>query len=184
MAKKPVPAKKEPTSATNDSQEAPSTSDKTDITTIKKATCPNLLGNQTLGYEIGIQAETTALYWRVSTNTGNGYWSRAWVKFADIQKALNAWPKDMQLSSMALRPLLPGSVNSSSFLLATLANESVVEPVPDSKRHYQLGDIKAFLASVTDLTAGHSKPAKPKPKAKAKAAARMPKAKAKPATGK
>tara|TARA_R110001599_G_C12251124_1_gene659632 strand:+ start:1713 stop:2255 length:543 start_codon:yes stop_codon:yes gene_type:complete len=180
MASKSVPAKKKPTSATDESQEASSTTDKTDITTVKKATCNNLLGTATLGYEIGIQAETSALYWRVSSNTGNGYWSRAWVKFTDIQKALTDWPKDLPLTSMALRPLFTGSVNTSSFLLATLVNEGVLEPVPDNLRHFQIGNLNA----VAELQSSHSKPAKAKPRAKAKAAARMPKTKAKPAAGK
>lgn len=180
MARKPVPAKKKPTSATNDSQETSTTADKTDITTIKKATCSNLLGTQTLGFEIGIQDKTSALYWRISSNTGNGYWDQSWVKFTDIQKALTDWPKGLPLTSMALRPLFTGSVNTSSFLLATLAHAGVLEPVPEKLRHYRIANLDA----VAELTAAHTKPAKPNPKAKAKSAARMPKAKAKPPAGK
>tara|TARA_R110001592_G_scaffold254940_1_gene518478 strand:- start:9981 stop:10502 length:522 start_codon:yes stop_codon:yes gene_type:complete len=173
MARKPAPAKTKSTPITDDS---PTSS----ITTIRTSTCSNLLSTQTLGYEIGIEAETSALYWRVSSNTGNGYWSRAWVRFTDIQTALNDWPKDIPLTSMALKPLFTGSVNSSSFLLATLVTEGILEPVPDNLRHYQIANLDA----VAELQSPHSKPAKAKPKAKAKAAARMPKAKAKPATGK
>ena len=157
------------------------TTDKTDLTILKKATCSNLLGTATLGYEIGIQAETSALHWRVSSNTGNGYWSRDWVKFKDIQKALTDWPKDLPLTSMALRPLYAGkSINSPSFLLATLVKEGILEPVPDKLRHYRIANLDA----VAELTGVHSPPGKAKPKAKPKAAARMPKSKSKPATGK
>jgi hypothetical protein len=85
---------------------------------------------------------------------------------------------------MTLRPLLTGSVNTSSFLLATLVKEGILEPVPDKKRHYQLGDDKPFLAAVAELKGNHSQSGKAKPKVKAKAATRMPKGKAKPATGK
>ena len=173
MARKPAPAKTKSTPITDDS---PTSS----ITTIRTSTCSNLLSTQTLGYEIGLQAETAALYWRVSSNTGSGYWSRGWVKFTDIQKALSNWPSDLPLTSMALRPLFTGSVNTSSFLLATLVNEGVLEPVPDNLRHYQIGNLDA----VAELQSSHSNPAKPKPKAKAKTAARMPKTKSKPATGK
>lgn len=91
----------------------------------------------------------------------------------------------MLITSMALLPLFQGrSVNTPSFLLATLVEEGILEPVPDSKRHYQLGDAKAFLAEMEKLKATHSATGKGKPRAKAKAATRMAKGKAKPATGK
>jgi hypothetical protein len=159
---------------------ATTTTVKTDITPTRKSTCSNLLGTQTLGYEIGVQDKTSAIYWRVSTNTGNGYWDQSWIKFTDIQKALTDWRKDLPLTAMTLRPLYSGSVNSSSFLLATLADAGVLEPVPEKLRHYQIANLDA----VAELTATHSKPAKAKPRVKAKAATRMPKGKAKPATGK
>lgn len=156
------------------------TTDKTDITILKKSTCRNLLGTQTLGYEIGIEEKTSAIVWRVSSNTGNGYWDQSWVKFTNIQKALTDWPKDLPLSSMALRPLYAQkSINSPSFLLATLADAGILEPVPEKLRHYRIANLDA----VAELTSGHSKPAKTKPKVRAKAPARMPKGKAKPATG-
>jgi hypothetical protein len=85
---------------------------------------------------------------------------------------------------MTLRPLLTGSVNTSSFLLATLVNEGILQQVPDKKRHYQLGDAKPFLAEVDKLKPAHNKTSKAKPKVKAKAGAGMSRGKAKPATGK
>jgi hypothetical protein len=60
--------------------------------------------------------------------------SNRWIVFADIQKALADWPDDLPITSMTLRPLLPGSINTSSFLLATLVNEGVLQQVPDKKR--------------------------------------------------
>ena len=119
------------------------TTDKTDITPLKKSTCSNLLGTATLGYEIGIQDKTSALYWRVSSNTGNGYWDQSWVKVTDIQKALTDWPKDLPLNSMALRPLFTGSVNTSSFLLASLVKEGILEPAPEKLRHYRIANLDA-----------------------------------------
>ena len=47
MASKPAPAKKKPTTATDDAQEA-------SITTIKKSTCKTLQGTATLTYHIGL----------------------------------------------------------------------------------------------------------------------------------
>jgi hypothetical protein len=86
---------------------------------------------------------------------------------------------------MTLRPLFQGkSVNTPAFLLATLVKEGILEPVPDKKRHYQLGDAKPFLAEMDKLKATHSQSGKAKPRAGTTARTRMAKNKAKPATGK
>ena len=154
------------------------------INILKKATTKSLEGKATLGYHLGID-DTSALYWRLASNSGGGYFSGEWVAFQVIQDALEAWPNDKPITSIVLRTLFLGkSANNPSFLMATLVKEGILQPVPEKKRHYQLGDIKNFLASVEELKAGHSKPGKPRDKAKAKAAARMPKDKAKPAAGK
>ena len=179
MASKPVLTKKKPTTttATDDSQEA-------SITTMKKSTCKTLQGTATLTYHIGLD-DTGAIHWKIAASTGNGMYSREYVAFTDIQKALADWPADLPITSMSLRPLFQGkSVNTPAFLLATLVKEGILAPVPDKKRHYQLGDAKPFLATVAELKGAHSPPGKAKPKAKAKAAPRITKGKAKPATGK
>lgn len=170
-------AKKATAPATDDSPE-PS------LTVIKKATTKNLQSTATLGYHLGLD-DTSVLHWRIASNTGGGFFSDEWVAFTDIQKALTDWPKDLPITSMALRPLFQGkSVNTPSFLLATLVKEGILKPVPDKLRHYQIGDAKPFLEAVDKLQGAHSKPGKPKPKVKAKAAARMPRGKAKPVAGK
>jgi hypothetical protein len=98
--------------------------------------------------------------------------SKEYVLFTDIQKALADWPGDLPITSMTLRALFQGkSVNTPAFLLATLVKEGVLEPVPDKKRHYQLGDDKPFLSAVEgELKGNHSQPDKATPKVKAKAA--------------
>ena len=181
MATKTVPAKKkatpakEPNPSTDDSQE-------TSIITIKKASCKNLQGTATLEYHIGRDAEGD-LHWKIHSNTGNGMYSRQWTSFDALQKVLAAWSSDTPITSLTLSPLFTGSINTRSFLLATLVNEGILQQVPDKKRHYQLGDAKPFLAAMKELTVSDSKTGKAKPKTKAKATSRMPKEKAKPATG-
>jgi hypothetical protein len=143
------------------------------ITVIKKATTKSLEGKATLGYQLGLD-EASALHWRLASNDGGGFFSDEWLPFQAIQDALSAWPEVNPITSMALRPLFMGkSANNPSFLMATLVKEGVLERKPDTKRHYELGDVKAFLASVEKLKAGHSKPGKPRAKAKAKAGGRM-----------
>ena len=180
MASKPVPAKKKSINESNESNESKEAS----ITTIKKATCKTLQGTATLTYHIGLD-DTGAISWKIHSSTGNGMFCAQWVAFADIQQALDSWPKDSPIVSFALYPLFTGkSVNTPSFLLATLVNEGILQQVPSKKRHYQLGDAKPFLAEMDKLVAAHSQSGKARPRGKAKAATRMPKGKAKPATGK
>jgi hypothetical protein len=177
MASKPVRTKKKSTTATEDNKEPT-------VTTIKKATSKNLQGTATLTYHICLD-DTSALYWKIHSNSGNGMFSSEWVAFADIQQTLDKWPKDSPITSMALYPLFTGkSVNTPSFLLATLVKEGILEVVPGKKRHYQLGDAKPFLSEVDKLKATHSQPSKAKPRVKAKAGARITKKKPEPATGK
>jgi hypothetical protein len=178
MASKTVPAKKKPTTAINDDAQEPT------ITTVKKATCKNLQGTATLTYHIGLD-DTSALLWKIHANSGNGMFSSEWVAFTDIQQTLDKWPKDSPIVSMALYPLFNGkSVNTPSFLLATLVNEGILQQVPDKKRHYQLGDAKPFLAEMDKLKATHSTSSKARPKVKAKASTRMPKRKVTKTPGK
>ena len=174
MASKTVPATKTPA---DDSPE-PS------ITTIKKATCKTLTGSSTLTYRLGLD-QTSALHWQIFSNDGGGYFSDEWVAFQDIQKALSDWAENFPITSLALKDSFAGrSANSPGFLLATLVKEGILEPVPDKKRHYQLAEIKTFLAEVEKLRVTHSKPGKAKPMAKGKAAARMSKAKPPAPSGK
>jgi len=176
MTKSTQPAKKKPTTSSDDSFE-PS------ITTIKKSTCKSLQGKTTLTYQIGID-DASALHWKLAASTGSGIFDSTWKAFKDIQQALSGWEKDFPITGLALKPLFTGSVNSKSYLLACLIKEGVLEPVPDSKRHYQLADTKPFLAEMEKLKAAHSKTSKAKPRARGKATTRIPKGKAKPSTGK
>ena len=156
-------------------------SDKSTITIIKKAQTKSLEGKATLGYCLGID-KATALHWRLASNSGGGFFSDEWVPHQAIQAALEDWPKDHPITSMALRPLFLGkSANNPSFLLAALVKEGLLEPMPDRRRHYQLCDPELFLATVEKLQAGHSKPRKPRAKAKSKAGARMTRPKKPPA---
>jgi hypothetical protein len=165
MARRPAPVNKKSTT-TNDSQEA-------SITIIKKGTCKTLQGTATLTYHIGLD-DTGAILWKIAASTGNGMFSTEYVAFTDIQKVLADWSTDLPITSFSLKSLYANrSVNTPGFLLATLVKEGVLVPVPDKKRHYQLGDAKPFLTEMDKLKATHSQSSKGKPRAKAKAATRM-----------
>jgi hypothetical protein len=174
MASKPVPATKKPTTATDNAQEPI-------ITTIKKASCPNLSLTGTIGHEIS-RTESGVVIIGLTSSTGSGYYSKAKISLDDAIAALQAFEKKYPLTSLALKDVYPPhtSCNSWSMLMGVLLAEKLVEPHPDHPRRFKLCD----PATVQEWKAQHSATRKAKPKVKAKAATRMPKAKAKPATGK
>jgi hypothetical protein len=144
------------------------------ITLLRKATCKSLEGRGKLDYELGTD-DTGTLYWRISRNSGGGFFSDEWVPFPAIRSALEAWPTDKPMTSLVLRSLLQGkSANNPSFLLATLLAEGVVMLIEGKRRQYTLGDIAGFLATVATTAHSGAKKATGKPKAKARS--RMPKA--------
>ncbi|EED34240.1 conserved hypothetical protein [Luminiphilus syltensis NOR5-1B] len=143
------------------------------ITVIKKASTKSLEGRGKLDYELGTDA-AGALHWRIAKNSGGGFFSDEWVSFQAIQAALEEWPEERPITSMALRSLFQGkSVNTPSFLLAALLCEGVVRLLAGKRRQYELGDVAAFLETVHATKAPHSNPRQPRAQAKAKAGTRM-----------
>lgn len=119
------------------------------ITLLRKGSCKSLEGRGTLHYELG-NNDSNSLYWRISKNSGGGFFSNEWIPFSAIRSALESWSADTPLTSLALRGLFKGkSANNPSFLLATLLAEGVVKALEGKRRQYTLTDIPAFLKSVS-----------------------------------
>jgi hypothetical protein len=163
--------------------------DKADSTIqiLKEATCPTSSGKSTLGYQVGVD-NSGGIFFKIVSNSGGGFWSAEWVDYnTRIKPALDAWPADTALTSVALSKVFHGrSSNNSSFLLVILKAESLVEPIKDRQRCHQLCDPAPFMAQVEQLlqktrTTSTSKPAtKVKTKTRAKTPAKAaPKAKTK-----
>ncbi len=141
------------------------------IQVLKETTCPTSSGKSILGYQVGTD-DSGAIYLKVSSNDGGGFFSDEWIAFTDIQAAIEAWPVDQGITSMALRKLFRGkSANTPGFLVAMLCAEGLLEPMPKRQRVHQACDPAPFLASVEELKkeAGITSGKKPAAKAKAKA---------------
>jgi hypothetical protein len=148
-------------------------SNETTIQVIKEGTCPTSSGKSTLGYQVGVD-ESGDIHLKVASNDGGGMFSDEWFSYLDIQKAMEEWPEDQGMTSMAVRKVFrTKSANQPGFALAVLVAEGILEPIPDKKRLHQACDPAEFIASVEALQGGSSK----KPKEKTKAA---PKEKATP----
>jgi hypothetical protein len=121
---------------------------------LKTGTCPSLSGKSTLTYHIGSNAESEILF-RVTANTGGGFFNDEWVSFTAIQGVFDQQPKDKPIVSLMLYPLFQGrSMNSPAFLLAVLKAEGLVKPLGDKKRGYERVDsaeFKKLVSSAVDL---------------------------------
>ena len=153
-------------------------SPETPVQVLREAQCKSLEGSATLTYQIG-QNDASDILFKISGNTGGGFWSAEWVAFTDIQAAFEAWGNEAPITSMALRPIFRGkSVNTPSFMLAVLSAEGLLKPMPKRKRVHRATDPSPFLATIEELKKGAgiktgkkvAAKAKAKPAAKAKTA--------------
>jgi hypothetical protein len=149
---------------------------KNPVHVLKEAHCPTSSGKSILGYQVGTD-DSGAIFLKVASNDGGGFFSDEWIAFTDIQAAIEAWPEDQGITSMTFRKIFRGkSANTPGFLIAVLCAEGILEPMADKKRVHQACDPTTFLASVKELKEEAGITSGKKPGAKVKA---TPKAKAK-----
>jgi len=117
---------------------------------LKTATCPALSGKGKLTYQLGSQPDDS-IYLRITGNTGGGHFSPEWIAWTAIEQALQAGD-DGDLTALDLKHLYRGrSVNSRSFLLATLRHLKVVEPMAGKQRLHTILPPAPFLAQTQTL---------------------------------
>ena len=128
------------------------------IQVLKQSTCPTSTGKSDLGYEIGTDT-TGDIHFKITSNSGGGFFSEEWVALSAIQDAWSKWPQDQPLTSMALSKLFRGkSANNPGFLTAVLLAEGLLERDGDNKRVYQVADPGPFFAKIKSSGNGAKKP--------------------------
>lgn len=119
------------------------------IRVLKLGSCPTLSGKGKLEYLVGHEVDGD-IFFRISSNSGGGYFSGDWVKLKVIQEALEKASKP--LTSSALSVLYLGkSVNTPSFLFAALKQEGLVATDPENPRTYVAVSPDAFMSEMTKL---------------------------------
>ena len=138
-----------------------SKSEDTKMKVLKTASCDTPSGKSRLTYQIGVTPESD-IHLRISNNSGKGCYSNEWrLTFGAIHDALKKL--HTPISSYYLAHLYKGkSVNTSSFLLATLKHLKLVRAFPNNRRHHELVDPQPILEQVEKLTSS-GRQAKPKP---------------------
>lgn len=119
-----------------------------EIRIIKTGTCQTLSGKSTLTYDIGSNPQGSILF-RVTTNSGGGYFNQEWVSLADIQKVIE---KAEYITSFSLRQLYAGkSTNSPGFLLAVIKALGLVKLKGEKERVYVALNATSFIAEMKAL---------------------------------
>lgn len=120
---------------------------------LKLADCPTLSGRSTLTYHVGCNT-TGDIRFRVTGNTGGGFFNADWIALETIQRLLEKLPPGKALTSQLFYPLFRGrSMNSPAFLLAVLKAEGLVLVSNDKQRRYEPTDMAAFMAEMQGLMA-------------------------------
>ncbi len=126
------------------------------VRVLKRGVCPTLSLKSSVCFEIGVDDRGDAQL-RVVENSGGGSFSDAWVRFKDIQAALDKAPKGSPVTSHVLSPLFRGvSQNTIGFTWAILVKEGIVVPSATTKRRYDRAEPTAFLTQVHDLMEGRT----------------------------
>jgi hypothetical protein len=138
------------------------------VKVINSATCLSLSGKSNITYQVGTDPDSN-IYLRIYENSGGGFYSREWVPLAEVQKLIDAAPKDRPLSSWSLHQLFRGkSVNTPAFFMAALVHEKWLRILKGKKRGLEVLDEAPFMAKLEKLTAGNASAKKPAAKPAAK----------------
>ena len=123
---------------------------------IKIEQCPTLSNNSTLTYHIGCDEgdDKQSIFFRIVSNSGNGFFNDDWVALLDIQQAFDKWPVDNPITSFALHELFIGrSANTSAFLLAALKEEKIVATLKGQRRNHEYIEPVEFFEAMNKLIA-------------------------------
>lgn len=125
----------------------------TSIRIIKKSTCPKLSSRARgeLTYHIGHDIKAKSLLFRVTANTGGGYFSKEWIALDDIVSTIDEQNSDTFKAIIFIPLYASKGANNHGFLAASLRAESVLEPVEDQPLSHTLGNVKAFKAAMAKL---------------------------------
>lgn len=124
---------------------------------LKKSTCPNLSGNGTITYEIGVQKDRSLWIRLVKSSGGGFHWTKP-VPMAAIKEHLQK--AKQPFTSYALHgPFAGKSVNTSSFLAAVLRAEELIQPDKEQRLAFVFDDLDAAEKKLRSRLKKKPKPA-------------------------
>ena len=138
---------------TNQSTQAIQPTQPNHIRIIKKSTCLKLSSRAKgkLTYHIGHDDKDKSLLFRVTANTGGGFFSKEWISLDDIIGTIDDQDGDTFKAIVFIPLYASKGANNHGFLAAALRAESVLEPIEDQPLSHTQGNIKAFKAAMAKL---------------------------------
>jgi len=121
---------------------------------IKKSTSPKLSpraqGNLT--YHVGYDETAKTYHFRITVNSGGGFFSNEWISLNDVLDVVETTNSDKPFKALIFKSLYQSKgSNNHGFLAAALRAESLLLPVKKQLMSHTLGDVKSFKTAMQQL---------------------------------
>jgi len=121
---------------------------------IKKSSTPKLSpqAQGSLTYHVGYDETAKTYHFRITANTGGGFFSNEWVALNDVLDTIETTSSDKPFKALIFKSLYQSKgSNNHGFLAAALRTESLLLPVEKQLMSHTLGDVKSFKAAMQQL---------------------------------
>jgi len=121
---------------------------------IKKSTAPKLSPKATgsLTYHVGYNDKSKSFHFRITANSGGGFFSNEWIALSDILDTIDNTPSDQPFKAIIFKSLYQSKgSNNHGFLAAALRAESLLLPVEKQLMSHTLGNTKGFKVAMQQL---------------------------------
>lgn len=105
-----------------------------------------------LTYHIGYEETAKNFHFRITANSGGGFFSNEWVALNDILDTIETTSPDKPFKAIIFKPLYQSKgSNNHGFLAAALRAESLLLPVEKQLMSHTLGNVKSFKTAMQQL---------------------------------
>jgi len=121
---------------------------------IKKSTSPKLSprAQGSLTYHVGYDETDKTFHFRITANSGGGFFSNEWIALNDVLDTIEATSSDKPFKALIFKSLYDSKgSNNHGFLAAALRTEKLLLPVEKQLMSHALGDVKVFKAAIQQL---------------------------------
>jgi len=121
---------------------------------IKKPTSPKLSprAQGSLTYHVGYDETAKTFHFRITANSGGGFFSNEWIALNDVLETIETTSSDKPFKALIFKPLYESKgSNNHGFLAAALRTESLLLPVEKQLMSHSLGDVKSFKTAMQKL---------------------------------
>jgi hypothetical protein len=121
---------------------------------IGKSTSPKLSPRTqgALTYHVGYNDKSKSFHFRITANSGGGFFSNEWIALNDILDTIEGTNSDGPFKAIIFKSLYQSKgSNNHGFLAAALRAEKLFLPVEKQLMSHTLGDAKGFKAAMQQL---------------------------------